>query len=178
MAIKKFKESDKDDTMKKIYVREVKFLKMCEHENIVHLKDSFRRKEKLHLVFEYIDKTLLEVLEANGGKGLGVDARDRAGADPELPVPADEGAGLPALPQHHPPRREARKHAREQVIMIYAGKACSSSATSASRACCPPTARPSPTMSPRAGTARPSCCSPTATANPQTSGPSAASWAS
>ena len=76
MAIKKFKESDKDDTMKKIYVREVKFLKMCDHENIVHLKDSFRRKEKLHLVFEYIDKTLLEVLEANGGKGLNVDWTD------------------------------------------------------------------------------------------------------
>ena len=140
MAIKKFKESDKDDTMKKIYIREVKFLKMCDHENIVHLKDSFRRKEKLHLVFEYIDKTLLEVLEANGGKGLGVVARDRGGPDPGLPVPADEGAGVPAQPEHNPPRREAGEHAREQVIMIHPGTACSSSATSASRACRRPTA--------------------------------------
>ncbi len=107
--------------MKKIYIREVKFLKMCDHENIVHLKDSFRRKEKLHLVFEYIDKTLLEVLEANGGKGLNVGFADQAQRDPELPVPAHESARLPAQQKHNPQRRETGKHAHQQVIMIYAG---------------------------------------------------------
>jgi len=34
-----------------------------DHPNIVHLKESFRRKEKLHLVFEFVDRTVLEILE-------------------------------------------------------------------------------------------------------------------
>lgn len=63
MAIKKFKESDTDETIKKISQREIKFLKMVDHINIVHLKESFRRKEKLHLVFEFVDRTVLEILE-------------------------------------------------------------------------------------------------------------------
>lgn len=29
------------------------------------MKEAFRRKNKLHLVFEYMDKTLLEVMEEN-----------------------------------------------------------------------------------------------------------------
>jgi cyclin-dependent kinase-like len=36
---------------------------MVDHPNIVHLKESFRRKEKLHLVFEFVDRTVLEILE-------------------------------------------------------------------------------------------------------------------
>ena len=63
VAIKKFKESDSDQTIRKISLREAKILKIVEHPNIVHLKESFRRKEKLHLVFEYAEKTVLEVLE-------------------------------------------------------------------------------------------------------------------
>lgn len=39
--------------------------------------------------------------------------------DSEPPLPADEGAGLPAREEHHPQRRETRKHAREQVIIVY-----------------------------------------------------------
>lgn len=38
---------------------------MLKHENIVQLKEAFRRKGKLYLVFEYVDKNLLEVLEDN-----------------------------------------------------------------------------------------------------------------
>lgn len=63
VAIKKFKESDQDETIRKISLREVKILKIVDHPNIVHLKESFRRKEKLHLVFEFAEKTVLEVLE-------------------------------------------------------------------------------------------------------------------
>jgi cyclin-dependent kinase-like len=63
VAIKKFKESDSDETIRKISLREVKILKMVNHPNIVHLMESFRRKEKLHLVFEYSERTVLEVLE-------------------------------------------------------------------------------------------------------------------
>jgi len=46
VAIKKFKESDSDQTIRKISLREAKILKIVDHPNIVHLKESFRRKEK------------------------------------------------------------------------------------------------------------------------------------
>lgn len=58
--------------MKKISLREIKILRMLKHENIVQLKEAFRRKEKLYLVFEYVDRNLLEVLEA---KPHGLDVR-------------------------------------------------------------------------------------------------------
>ena len=38
---------------------------MLKHFNIVLLKEAFRRKGKLYLVFEYADRNLLEVLEEN-----------------------------------------------------------------------------------------------------------------
>jgi cyclin-dependent kinase-like len=63
VAIKKFKESDSDQTIRKISLREAKILKMVDHPNIVHLKECFRRKEKLHLVFDYCERTVLEALE-------------------------------------------------------------------------------------------------------------------
>lgn len=40
-------------------------LRMLRHPNIVCLKEAFRRKGKLYLVFEYVEKNLLEVLEDN-----------------------------------------------------------------------------------------------------------------
>lgn len=36
VAIKKFKESDQDETIRKISLREVKILKLVDHQNIVH----------------------------------------------------------------------------------------------------------------------------------------------
>jgi cyclin-dependent kinase-like len=66
VAIKKFKESQDDEVVRKTTMREVSLLSMLkQHNNIVLLKDAFRRKGKLYLVFEYMDKNLLEVLEAN-----------------------------------------------------------------------------------------------------------------
>lgn len=38
-------------------------LRTLKHENIVVLKEAFKRKSKLYLVFEFVDKTLLEILE-------------------------------------------------------------------------------------------------------------------
>lgn len=49
--------------MRKTTLREVKVLRMLRHPNIVRLIEAFRRKGKLYLVFEYVDKNLLEVLE-------------------------------------------------------------------------------------------------------------------
>ncbi len=65
VAIKKFKESDEDEIAKKTIMREVKMLRMLKHPNIVLLKEAFKRKGRLYLVFEYIEKNLLEVLEEN-----------------------------------------------------------------------------------------------------------------
>jgi cyclin-dependent kinase-like len=68
LAIKKFKESEEDESVRKTTIREVKILRMLRQENVVQLKEAFRRKGKLYLVFEYVDKNLLEILEdsANG----------------------------------------------------------------------------------------------------------------
>lgn len=63
VAIKKFKESDDDELVRKTTIREVKMLKLLRQENIVQLREAFRRKGRLYLVFEFVDRNLLEVLE-------------------------------------------------------------------------------------------------------------------
>ena len=70
VAIKKFKESDEDEQVRKTALREVRILKQLKHENIVNLIEVFRRKGKLYLVFEYVDRTILEDLEKHPD-GLG-----------------------------------------------------------------------------------------------------------
>ena len=72
VAIKKFKETE-DDIVKKSMLRELKVLKILKHENIVEFKEAFKRKGNLYLVFEYVEKTLLELVQQKP-KGL----------DPEL----------------------------------------------------------------------------------------------
>jgi cyclin-dependent kinase-like len=62
VAIKKFKDGE-EEIVQKSMLRELKVLKKLKHENIVQLKESFRRKGKLYLVFEYVDRNLLEILE-------------------------------------------------------------------------------------------------------------------
>eukprot|EP00742_Colponemidia_sp_Colp-10_P002704 GILJ01002891.1.p1 GENE.GILJ01002891.1~~GILJ01002891.1.p1 ORF type:complete len:667 (+),score=99.99 GILJ01002891.1:104-2104(+) len=63
VAIKKFKESDEDEQVRKTALREVRILKQLKHENIVNLIEVFRRKGKLYLVFEYVERTILQDLE-------------------------------------------------------------------------------------------------------------------
>ena len=65
MAIKKFKESDENPIIRKIALREVKALKTLQHENIVEFKEAFRKESKLNIVFEFIQKTVLEDIENN-----------------------------------------------------------------------------------------------------------------
>mmetsp|Transcript_26121 Transcript_26121/g.57082 ORF Transcript_26121/g.57082 Transcript_26121/m.57082 type:complete len:752 (+) Transcript_26121:295-2550(+) len=67
VAVKKFKESDEDEIVRKTTLREVKMLRALRQENIVNLKEAFRRKQKLYLVFEYVERNLLEVLEEHSG---------------------------------------------------------------------------------------------------------------
>ena len=64
VAIKKFKDSDEDDQVRKTALREVRLLKQLRHENVVRLTEVFRRKGKLYLVFE---RTILEDLEHMDG---------------------------------------------------------------------------------------------------------------
>ncbi|CAG5122455.1 unnamed protein product, partial [Candidula unifasciata] len=44
-------------------MRELKMLRTLKQENIVELREAFKRKGKLYLVFEYVDKNMLELLE-------------------------------------------------------------------------------------------------------------------
>lgn len=63
VAIKKFVESEEDPVIKKIALREVRMLQHLKHANLVNLIEVFRRKRKLHLVFEYCEHTLLRELD-------------------------------------------------------------------------------------------------------------------
>jgi cyclin-dependent kinase-like len=65
VAIKKFKESDDDELIKKTIVREMTVLRSLEHRNIVELREAFRKGGLVHLVFEYLDNNLLELLNSN-----------------------------------------------------------------------------------------------------------------
>ncbi|XP_014775828.1 cyclin-dependent kinase-like 4 [Octopus bimaculoides] len=65
VAIKKFVESEDDYLIKKIAMREIRMLKQLKHQNLVNLIEVFRRKKRLHLVFEYVDHTVLNELEKN-----------------------------------------------------------------------------------------------------------------
>lgn len=65
VAIKKFLESEDDPVIKKIALREIRMLKQLKHNNLVNLLEVFRRKRKLHLVFEFCDHTVLNELEKN-----------------------------------------------------------------------------------------------------------------
>ncbi|XP_069730508.1 cyclin-dependent kinase-like 5 isoform X2 [Phaenicophaeus curvirostris] len=63
VAIKKFKDSEENEEVKETTLRELKMLRTLKQENIVELKEAFRRRGKLYLVFEYVEKNMLELLE-------------------------------------------------------------------------------------------------------------------
>ncbi|XP_066128576.1 cyclin-dependent kinase-like 3 isoform X3 [Saccopteryx bilineata] len=62
VAIKIFYEKP-EKSVNKIAMREIKFLKQLHHENLVNLIEVFRQKKKIHLVFEFIDHTVLDELQ-------------------------------------------------------------------------------------------------------------------
>lgn len=51
--------------MRKTVLREIRVLKLFKHDNIVRLLQVFREEEKLYLVFEYVERTVLEELESS-----------------------------------------------------------------------------------------------------------------
>ncbi|XP_046748531.1 cyclin-dependent kinase-like 4 [Diprion similis] len=76
VAIKKFLETEEDVHVRKMALREIRMLKKLRHENLVNMIEVFRRRKRFYLVFEYLDHTLLDELEAVG-TGLGIDASRR-----------------------------------------------------------------------------------------------------
>ena len=65
VAIKKFKVNQDNELVRKTSHREVRILNALKQENIVALKDVFRRKGRLFLVLEYMECNLLQVIESN-----------------------------------------------------------------------------------------------------------------
>lgn len=63
VAIKKFAESEDDPLIRKIALREIRLLKNLKHPNLINLLEVFRRKRRLHLVFEFCERTVLNELE-------------------------------------------------------------------------------------------------------------------
>ncbi|KAK2166555.1 hypothetical protein NP493_1315g00008 [Ridgeia piscesae] len=63
VAIKKFKDSEDNADVKRTTLRELKVLRTLKQENIVDLREAFRRRGKLYLVFEYVERNMLELLE-------------------------------------------------------------------------------------------------------------------
>lgn len=47
-----------NEEVKETTLRELKMLRTLKQENIVELKEAFRRRGKLYLVFEYVEKVL------------------------------------------------------------------------------------------------------------------------
>ncbi|XP_064073562.1 cyclin-dependent kinase-like 4 [Vanessa tameamea] len=72
VAIKKFLETEDDVAVRKMALREIRMLKKLRHDHLVNMLEVFRRKRRFYLVFEYLDHTLLDELEACPG-GLGED---------------------------------------------------------------------------------------------------------
>eukprot|EP00761_Pharyngomonas_kirbyi_P010205 gb/GECH01010223.1/.p1 GENE.gb/GECH01010223.1/~~gb/GECH01010223.1/.p1 ORF type:complete len:231 (+),score=35.81 gb/GECH01010223.1/:1-693(+) len=74
VAIKKFKEADNmmdKEQSKKTMFRELKLLREVKHDNIVSMKEAFRRKGRLYIVFEFVEETLLDLIE-DQPKGMGM----------------------------------------------------------------------------------------------------------
>ncbi|XP_008550928.1 cyclin-dependent kinase-like 4 [Microplitis demolitor] len=70
VAIKKFLETEEDIHVRKMAFREIRMLKKLRHDNLVNMIEVFRRRKRFYLVFEYLDHTVLDELEASTN-GLG-----------------------------------------------------------------------------------------------------------
>lgn len=65
MAIKEFKESDDEEDTKKTIQREIKMLKMLKSDHVVGIREAFKKKGKIYLIFEYFPQNLLNLIETD-----------------------------------------------------------------------------------------------------------------
>jgi len=65
VAIKQFKELEGDDEAHKLMQRELRLLKMLNHENIVQMLESFYRKNTFYVVFEFMESSMMTILESS-----------------------------------------------------------------------------------------------------------------
>ena len=63
MAIKEFKEGDDDEISRKSIQREIKMLKMLKGDYVVEIKEAFKKKGKIYLIFEFFEKNILNLIE-------------------------------------------------------------------------------------------------------------------
>ena len=76
VAIKRFKQSeDEDSHATKTMNREIKVLRDYKMSNIVNLRSVFHSDNKLHLVFDYEERNLLEELQQARNNALDADSR-------------------------------------------------------------------------------------------------------
>ena len=69
-------------------------LQQLKHDNIVNLIEVFRRKGKLHLVFEFVERTILEDLERNPDGMDPLETKKCAGMLVNHPQPSPSCASL------------------------------------------------------------------------------------
>lgn len=67
VAIKKFKDSEDNQTVKKTALREIRVLKMMKHQNIVNLIEVYHKNKRIYLVFEFVDSTVLQEIDKRPG---------------------------------------------------------------------------------------------------------------
>ncbi|KAA0159570.1 hypothetical protein FNF28_05822 [Cafeteria roenbergensis] len=72
VAIKMFKETQEDELTRRTGLREMGVLRRLRHDNVVALLEAFTRGGRLFLVFEFVQRTVLDDLEASGS-GLAPD---------------------------------------------------------------------------------------------------------
>ncbi|CAL8326035.1 unnamed protein product [Lota lota] len=65
VAVKKFIDSDHDPGVRRTAQREIHILKGLRHDNLVMLLDAWRNRRRWFLVFEFVERTVLEDLEVN-----------------------------------------------------------------------------------------------------------------
>ena len=63
VAIKTFKFGDDSIVGKKIASREIQTLSSLSHPNIVQLQEVIKKGSKTHLIFEFVDTTLHEIIQ-------------------------------------------------------------------------------------------------------------------
>lgn len=51
-----------NEDVKRTTLRELKMLRTLKQDNIVELREAFRRKGKLYLVFEYVERVSLKMI--------------------------------------------------------------------------------------------------------------------